>query len=77
MAAILRTIFQINFLVWKFWNFDSKFTEICSQDSSYQYDSIGSDIGLSPNRRQASVWTNDDLFTDEYIVNHTSSHAAG
>ena len=32
---------------------------------------IGSD-GLSPGRRQAIIWTNDDLFTDAYM-RHSAS----
>ena len=30
--------------------------------SNWQYDSIGSDDGLAPNRRQNIVWTNDGMF---------------
>ena len=36
------------------WNF----CEICSQESNWQKNSIGSDNGLAPNRRQAITWTN-------------------
>ena len=35
-------------------------TEICSQETSWQYASIGSGNGLKPNRRQAITWTNAD-----------------
>ena len=35
-------------------------TEICFQETSWQYASIGSGNGLKPNRRQAITWTNAD-----------------
>ena len=34
---------------------------MCSLGLSRQYVIIGSDNGLAPNRRQAIIWTNDDL----------------
>ena len=40
--------------------FHSNFIEIWSQDSNWQYASIGSGNGLSPNRRKSITWTNDD-----------------
>ena len=39
---------------------DSNFTEICFQESNWQYACIGSGNGLAPNRRQAIIWTNAD-----------------
>ena len=44
-------------------------TEICTLGSNWQYDSIGSDNGLAPNRRQAIISTNADLI-------HWRKHAA-
>ena len=35
--------------------------------SIYKYLSIGSDVGFSPGRRQANIWTNDGNFTDANI----------
>ena len=40
--------------------FDKDFTEVGSWVSNYQYSSIGLNNGLSPNRRQAIIWTNAD-----------------
>ena len=37
-----------------------------------KYSSIGSDNGLAPSRRQASIWTNDGQFTDAYM-RHSAS----
>ena len=31
------------------------------------YSIIGSDNSLAPTRHQAIIWTNDGLFTDEYM----------
>ena len=53
-----RQQFQTHFLVWTQFNSDSNFTEICSQESNWQYASIGSDNGLEPSMRQAIIWTN-------------------
>ena len=50
---ILKCIFLNK--IFEFW---SKFTEVCSQWSSWQYASIGSDNGLALNRWQATIWTN-------------------
>ena len=47
----------MDFLEWKYLNFDSNFLEISSQGSNCQNVSIGSDNGLAPNRRQAIFWT--------------------
>ena len=48
-----RQQFQMHFLEWKWFKF-----HCCSQESSWQQASIGSDNGLAPNRRQAITWTN-------------------
>ena len=42
--------------------FRSNFTEIYSLGSKWQYDSISSDNGLAPNRRQAINCSNDGMF---------------
>ena len=55
-----RWHFQLHFLEWKWYNSDSNFTEICSQESNWWYDSIGSGNGLAPNRQQAIIWINAD-----------------
>ena len=36
---------------------DLDITAICSHMSSYQYNNIGSNDGLAPNRPQAIIWT--------------------
>ena len=55
-----RQYFPMHYLEWKRWNSDSNSIEICSQDSNWQYASIGSGNGLVPNRRQAITWINGD-----------------
>ena len=40
---------------WDSLNFCKKFTEVCSQCSSWQYSSIGWDNGLAPNMQQAII----------------------
>ena len=52
-----RRHFQAHFREWKLFFFQYNFTEICSHGSNYQYANIGCDDGLSPNRRQAIIWT--------------------
>ena len=46
------------------------------QGSNYPYSNIVSDNGLSPTRRQAIIWSNDDKFTDASLgpngLKHTS-----
>ena len=60
MTAILGDdIFKCIFLNEN--DFAWNFTEICSQESNWQYASIGLGNGLVPNRRQAIAWINDDL----------------
>ena len=49
------------FLERKCLNFDSNFTEICSQWFNLPWVCIGSDNGLAPNRRQAIILANDGL----------------
>ena len=51
----------------KYINFDSDFTEICSQGSNLQCCSIDSDDGLATSSRQAIILTNGDKFTDAYV----------
>ena len=62
MATILAATwqFQMHFLEWKWLNSDLYFTETCSQESIWQWGSIGAGNGLTPNRRQAITWTNTD-----------------
>ena len=55
-----RRQFDMHFLVWKRWNSDSNFTEICFQESNWQYASIGSDNGCTPSRHQVIILTNAD-----------------
>ena len=59
MAAILQITFS-SVLPWM--NFEWNFIEICPLVSTHQCDSIGSDNGLVPIRRQAIIWTNDCMF---------------
>ena len=40
--------------------------------NTIQYSSIGSDNGLAPTRQQAIIWTNDDKFTDAYLLHLAS-----
>ena len=43
----------MDFLEWKFLDFDLNFTEICSQVYYWQYDNIGSDNDLVSKSHQA------------------------
>ena len=43
---------------WKLLNFKWNFIEICSLGSNWQQTTIGTENGLSPNRRQAIIWSN-------------------
>ena len=63
---------EMDFLELKCMNFDSNFTEVCSQGSNQQYSSIDSDNVLAPARRQAIIWTNEGLSTDAHIRHSTS-----
>ena len=58
MAAISQMIFSDAFSWMKSFIFDSNFPEVCSQGSNRQYNSMGLDDGLAPNRRQPIIWTN-------------------
>ena len=51
---------HMHFFEWKWFNFDSNFSEIFSKESNWQYAGTGSGNGLAPNRRQAITWTNAD-----------------
>ena len=57
MAATLQTMFSVAPMLL---NFDSKFIDICSYGSNWQWINIGLD-GLVPIRRQAIIWTNNGL----------------
>ena len=52
---------HMRFHQWKLLNFKWNIIEICSLGSNWQQTTIGSDNGLSPNRRQAIIWINDGL----------------
>ena len=56
-----RRYFQIHFLEWKLLDFKWYFIEMCSLWSNWQNVTISSDNGLVLNRRQAIIWTNEDL----------------
>ena len=64
--------FKRIFLNENIWISIENFTEVCSQVSNWQYASIGSDNGLAPSRRQAIIWTNDDLGYWAYM-HHSAS----
>ena len=51
---------------WKYVDFGKNSTETHPQGPNQQHSSIGADIGLVPNGRQATIWTNDDYFNDAY-----------
>ena len=61
MAAISQMTFSNAFSWIKMYEFQEKFTKVCSYRSNWQYSSIGSDNGLVPNRWQAIFWTNGGL----------------
>ena len=67
MALILADEIFKCILLMKWYNFDSNFTEICSQESNWQWGSTGSGNGLAPYRRQAITCTNADQFTDAHM----------
>ena len=50
----------MHFLEWKVCDCDLNFSDVCSEESNWQYPSISLDNGLTPNRRQAIIWTNAD-----------------
>ena len=51
---------------WKYVDFGQNSTETHPQGPNQQHSSIGADIGLVPNGRKATIWTNDDYFNDAY-----------
>ena len=53
-----RWSFQMHFTEWKWYNYDSRFTKICSPESNSPQVSIGSGNDLVLNRRKAIAWTN-------------------
>ena len=57
MAAIFKTAFS-KALIIKCLNSDWNFTEICTQGSSEQYSSSGSDNSSAPSRRHAIICSN-------------------
>ena len=60
MALISQTTFSNAFPWMEIFKFQLRF-QVCLKWSNWQYSSIGSDIGLAPNRRQAIIWSNDVL----------------
>ena len=66
----------MHFHEWKCSNLDYDVTEVCSSDSHQQYFSIASDNGLAQTRRQAIIWTNDDLITVAYMRHSASMNKA-
>ena len=59
MVAIWQKTFSSAF---SFEFYKKNFIEICFLGCNWQYDSIGSDNGLVPNRRQAIIWSNVGMF---------------
>ena len=56
----------MHFLEWKYIDFNQDFNKVYPKGPINNINSIGSDSGLVPTRRQAIIWTNDDYFTDTY-----------
>ena len=48
-----------------------------SQDSAEQLTNLGSDNGLSPNRQQAIIWTNDSIVSWRIYMSHGSRKTSG
>ena len=67
-----RQHFQMYFLEWKCVYLDWKCTGVCSYGSNWQCVSIDSRNGLSPNRQQAIMWTDDDLVSDLHMYHWAS-----
>ena len=67
-VAICRRHFETYFREWKYLNSNEIeiFTDIYSQGSNWQYASVWSVNGLSPNRWQTTIWTNDGLLYCRY-----------
>ena len=55
-------IFKMHFLEWKLIYFDSNFIEVYFMASNWKWVSTGSDNGLTLNRWQTIMWSNDDPF---------------
>ena len=53
--------FRFHFLEWKLWQFDFKITGICCPVATWQYETLGLDNDLAPNKRQTIAWTNTGL----------------
>ena len=51
--------FQVHFLEWKISDVNWYLIEICSLRSNWQCARIASDNGMTSNRRQPNIWTND------------------
>ena len=51
----------MDFLEWKYLDFDQTFTFICSEWSRLWYSSIAPDNGFVPNKRHPIFWKYDDL----------------
>ena len=65
-TAAPRRHSQMHLPEWKYVDFGKNSTETHPQGPNQQHSSIGADIGLVPNGRQATIWTNDDYFNDAY-----------
>ena len=65
-TAAPRRHSQMHLPEWKYVDFGQNSTETHPQGPNQQHSSIGADIGLVPNGRQATIWTNDDYFNDAY-----------
>ena len=61
LTSFCRRHFEMNFLGRKCLNFNQNVTEFCSGWSNQQFFSIGSEIGLAPNRQQAIIWISDGI----------------
>ena len=59
---ILNSIFLMKVFEFRFKFHWSLFLRV-----QWQYSIIGSDNGLAPSRRQATIWTNDGYITDTYM----------
>ena len=57
-ASLTDDIFEYISSNESFWILNKISPKICYFGSNWQYDSIGSDNALAPNRRQAIIWSN-------------------
>ena len=62
-------IFKMHFLEWKLIYFDSNFIEVYFMASNWKWVSTGSDNGLTLNRWQTIMWSNDDPF--QWCIMHS------